>query len=110
MDVGPLVEQVPDRPGDFGGAERRCRYLIEQGLEQVMVASVDDGYVGVNAVEFVDRGETAKTAAHHHYPWLCLRSHFRLLRCPHHKWSSAKGGSIASPSASAMLPPQGGLA
>src|SRR6266852_6204751 len=34
---------MPDRPRDLRGREHRRADLVEQGLEQVMVALVDDG-------------------------------------------------------------------
>ena len=40
-DVLVAAEQRPDRPGDLRGRERRGRDLVEEGLEQVMVAAVD---------------------------------------------------------------------
>ena len=40
-DLGAVAQQIADRPGDLGGRQRRGRDLIEQRLEQMMVAPVD---------------------------------------------------------------------
>ena len=41
-DIRAPAKEMPDRPGDLRGRERRGRRLIEKRLKQVMVASVDD--------------------------------------------------------------------
>jgi hypothetical protein len=41
LDVPLIAEHVPDRRRDVGGRERRGRDLVEQRLEQVMIATVD---------------------------------------------------------------------
>ena len=38
-----FAKEVPHRPGDFRGRQRRGRHLIEQRLEQMVIAPVDDG-------------------------------------------------------------------
>ncbi len=42
-DLLVLSDQMADRPRDLGGRQRRRRDLVEQGLEKMMVALVDDG-------------------------------------------------------------------
>ena len=39
---GPVAQQMADRPGDLRGRERRRRDLVEQRLEQMVVAAVDE--------------------------------------------------------------------
>ena len=45
------------------GRERGRRHLVEQRLEQVVVAPVDDGDVDVGALQLLDGGDAAKAAA-----------------------------------------------
>ena len=40
-DLLAVAQEMADRPGDFGGGERGGRDLIQQRLEQMMVAAVD---------------------------------------------------------------------
>ena len=38
-----LAHQVANRPGDFRGCQRRGADLVQQRLEQMMIALIDDG-------------------------------------------------------------------
>lgn len=62
-DVWTVAQQMPDRPGDLGGGERSRRHLIEQRLEQMMVATVDDGDAHQSAAQPVDRLQPAEAGA-----------------------------------------------
>src|SRR5712672_1129441 len=58
---------MPDRPGDLRGREHRRADLVEQRLEQVMVALVDDGDAqprpGCGAGEPLTERQTAEACA-----------------------------------------------
>ena len=78
--LAAAMQQVPDRPGDFRCAEGGGGHLIEQGLEQMVVAAIDDRDVDGRAGEFVDRRQPAEAAADDHDPGsVHLRSHPGLL-------------------------------
>src|SRR5919206_568525 len=51
-----------DRPGDVGRREGGGRYLVEQGLEQVVVAPVDQDDVDRGAGERPGAGEAAEAS------------------------------------------------
>ena len=42
-DLRPVAQEIADRPGDLRGRQRGGRDLIEQRLEQMVVAAVDQG-------------------------------------------------------------------
>ena len=64
-DILAPAKEVPDRPRDLGGRERRCRRLIEQRLKQMMVTAVDDGDPDRRAGEPVDGLQPAEPGADH---------------------------------------------
>jgi hypothetical protein len=47
LDVRGALELRPDRHCDVGGVEPRGRDLVQQRLEQVVIAAIDDGHVDV---------------------------------------------------------------
>ena len=57
------AEDRADRPGDVGRRQGRRRHLVEQRLEQVVVAPVDDDHVGRRAGQRPGRGEAAEAGA-----------------------------------------------
>jgi len=71
------VDELPDRPGDLGRAERSRGDLIQQWLEKVVVTAVDQRDGRVDALQFLDRCKAAKAAAHNH--------DFRLVRHGSHQ-------------------------
>jgi len=64
--VVPLVDEVADRPGDLGRRQRRGRHLVEQRLEQMVIALVDQRDVAARAFERLDGREAAKAPADNH--------------------------------------------
>src|SRR5262249_27819518 len=62
-DLLALAKQMSDRPGDLRWRERRRRRLIEQRLEQVMVATIDDRDADWRAGKPVNGFEPAKSGA-----------------------------------------------
>ncbi|MNE85365.1 hypothetical protein D3C80_1823560 [compost metagenome] len=61
--LGPVAPEAADRPGDFGGRDQRCCHLVEQGLEEMMVAPVDEGDPHRRAGKPLDELQSAKPAA-----------------------------------------------
>ena len=64
-DVQAPAKKMPDWPGDFRGRERRRRCLIEQGLKQVVVASIDDRDLNRRAGKPMRGLESAEPGADH---------------------------------------------
>ncbi len=60
-----LPEDHPDRIGDVTGFEPGGRDLVEQGLEGVEVALVDDGDLDRCADEVAGRGQAREPGPHH---------------------------------------------
>jgi hypothetical protein len=58
--VGLAAEDGPDRPSDVGGRQGGGGDLVEQGLEQVVVAAVDQHDLGRRARQRLSRGEAAE--------------------------------------------------
>ena len=58
-----LAEDGADGSGDFGGRERAGGDLIEEGLEEVEVAFVEEGDVHVGAFEGLRGDETREASA-----------------------------------------------
>ncbi len=62
-DVLAPAEQAADRPGDLGGRQDRGRHLIEQRLDQVVVALLDQRGPGAGPLQPLDGLQTAKARA-----------------------------------------------
>ena len=58
--------ELTDRRGDLGGRQNRRRHLIEQRLEDVMIAPVDQNDVGIASLQRARRGDPGKSAADDH--------------------------------------------
>jgi hypothetical protein len=67
--VAPLHE-LADRPGNLRRSEGARRHLVEERLEQVVVAPVDQRYGGTRAAQRLDGRKAAKSAADDDDPWL----------------------------------------
>ena len=67
-DVLLLVGELPDRSGDLGRRKNRGRHLIEQRLEDVVIAPVDQNDVRIAAFQGASRGDPGKSAADDHDP------------------------------------------
>ncbi len=65
-DVVLVADDAPDRIRDVGGAEPGGRHLVEQRLEQVVVAAIDQGHVDAGADQVLGRGEPTEAAADDH--------------------------------------------
>ena len=63
------ADQMPDRPGDLRRCKRCSRDLIQQWLEQVMIAPVDNRDVDWRAREILDRFKPAKAGANDNDVW-----------------------------------------
>jgi hypothetical protein len=88
LDFGEQRPQVllaaqdgPDRCGDVGGREGGRRNLVEEGLEEVVVAAVDEGDLDVLAGQPFRGVQTAEPTADDDDPRLpgALRSHAHAL-------------------------------
>jgi hypothetical protein len=55
---------MADRPGDLGGGKNGCGDLVEQWLEQVMIAPVDKRDADTSALEVVYQLQAAEAPAH----------------------------------------------
>ena len=64
-DILAPAKEMPDRPGDLRGRERRRRRLIEQRLKQMVVASIDDRDLDRRAGKPVHGLEPAEPGADH---------------------------------------------
>ena len=62
-DLLAVAQQIADRPGDLGGCQRGGRDLIEQRLEQMMVAAVDQRDADRRAREPKRRFQSAEAGA-----------------------------------------------
>ena len=73
-DVDVLVsrEKTANRRGDLGGAESGHRHLVEEGLEQVVIALVDEGDLDLrNVAERACGAKARKSSAHNHHAFHC---------------------------------------
>ena len=75
-DIRAPAKEMPDRPGDLRGRERRRRRLIEQRLKQMVVASIDDRDLNRRAGKPVHGLEPAEPGADHDH----MMSAHRALR------------------------------
>ena len=62
LDVLGATQQRADRGRDLGGGEARHRHLVEQGLEQVVVAAVEDDDLEVVGARQALGGREARKA------------------------------------------------
>jgi hypothetical protein len=62
-DVLLALENAADGVGDIAGGERRRRNLIEQRLEEVVIAAVDDGDESVGVLERAGGVEAGEASA-----------------------------------------------
>ncbi len=80
--VGLAAQDRADRPGDVGGRQGGGRDLVEQRLEQMVVALIDHGHLDRLAGEPPRRIQAAEAGAHDHHArpggWIG-RGHDRLL-------------------------------
>ncbi len=66
-DVLAPAKQLADRPGDLRGGQRGGPDLVEQRLEEMMIALIDDGDAHARALESLRDGESAEAAADDHH-------------------------------------------
>ena len=65
--VGLVGQDRADRPGDVGGRECSCRHLVQQRLEEVVVAPVDQDQVHRCLAQRPGRGQAAEAHAYDHH-------------------------------------------
>ena len=63
--VGRAAQDPPDRRGDVPGRQRRCRDLVQERLEQVVIAPVQHGDADVLAAKRLRRGKAGEPSAEH---------------------------------------------
>jgi len=63
FDIFLVTEDGAEGGGDFSGRERAGGYLVEEWLEEVEVAFVEEGDVGVSAVEGLGGHEARETSS-----------------------------------------------
>ena len=73
-DLGPAAQQIADRPGDLRGRQRGGGDLVEQRLEQMMVAPVDQRDADRRAGQAEGRLQPAETGADDHDAMALCRS------------------------------------
>ncbi len=66
VDIALLLGELPDRSGDLGRCQHRRRRLIEQRLENMVIAPVDQNDVGIGSSQSASRGDPSKATAHDH--------------------------------------------
>ena len=57
-------QHVPQRRRDVAGRKHAGRDLVEQRLEQMVIAPIDERHVDIGVAEQPGRGKTAEAAAH----------------------------------------------
>ena len=67
-DVLVLAEHVADGRRDLAGRDHARRHLVQERLEQVVVAPVDHGHVDVLAGQEAGRRQAAEAPADDHHP------------------------------------------
>ncbi len=82
------VHELPDGPGDLRGTERRRRHLVQERLEQMMVAAVDERDVGVDALQLLDGGQSAKAPTDDDDFWFVGHS-LHQSRAPRERYATA---------------------
>jgi hypothetical protein len=65
--IGLAAQDAADGRRDIGGREARRRHLIEQRLEQIVVAPVDDGHIDRNLGQGLRGGQAAKSCPQDHH-------------------------------------------
>jgi hypothetical protein len=65
--VALLAHHLADRNGDVLGRQRRGRYLVQQWLENMMIAAVDQEDTCGSAAQGLDRGKTREAATDHYH-------------------------------------------
>jgi hypothetical protein len=65
-DIVLLGSELPDRGGDLGWRKNRGCDLIEQWLEDVVIASVNENDIGVGSLQSASRSDTSKPGANDH--------------------------------------------
>jgi hypothetical protein len=65
-DIFLLVSELPHRGGDLGWCKNRGRHLIEQRLEDVVIALVDQNDFRIASFQSASRGDSSKSAADDH--------------------------------------------
>ena len=71
-------ENPPDRRGDIAGRQSGRRHLVEQRLEQVVIAAVEQGDADRRALQRLSGGEPAEPSADDHDMWGFIR-HMRHI-------------------------------
>jgi hypothetical protein len=64
-----MAQDSPDRAGDIAWIKRRGSDLVEQGLEEMMIAAIDKSYSYRLAAKHSRRGQTTETSAHDQNVW-----------------------------------------
>ena len=74
-----LSFKLPNRSRHLGRREDRCRHLIEQRLENVMIATIDHDDFGIATSQRFRRGNAGEAASNDDDA--LLRSHLFRVRC-----------------------------
>jgi hypothetical protein len=88
--VGLASQDAADRLGDVGGVERRRGHLVQQRLEQVMVAPIDERHLHGAPAQTARRVEAREASSDDHDVRAGQRrAHARILRAPSPPWPIA---------------------
>ena len=68
-----------DRLRDFGRGKPRRRDLIKQGLEQMVIGSIDQRHASSGVIELLAKRQPAESRAQHHDVGSCWLRHTRSL-------------------------------
>ncbi len=79
FDVAAAPHQGPDRPGDLGGRQGGGGDLVEQGLEQMMVALIDKGDARPGALQRLHRLQSAEARPHDDHAGTALHALMRRI-------------------------------
>jgi hypothetical protein len=67
FDIALVNKQCADRRGNVGRRQSARRNLVQQGLEQMMIVTVDQHHIHRRLRQAADSIEPAKTGADHHH-------------------------------------------
>jgi hypothetical protein len=77
--VSLIFQKSPDRRRDLSGRKHRCRHLIQQGLKEIVIRSINHQDIGVRMPKGLSGSEPRKTGTDNHdslhlFPHFVIRS------------------------------------
>ena len=68
IQIGLLRLKLADRRCDLGGCKHCRRYLVENRVEDMMIAAIDQDHFRIGSLEGPHRGNSSKAGAYDHNP------------------------------------------